>query len=242
MVGISQGQTGTGASLESAILLYSDRRGTAFATAHPIVYGKDGERPVLGAGRPVDRQALLNAIAALEERTAPKAEFLPATVIGVSPMAVTWWCPPAPRRVFFKCEEIGQRSAVVPHPGLVFQASNMGFRVFALEGSERPSADTALFEPPYFNTWDWGKICIGTAHVPSRVDVASIAGWEAGFFDSAFTHPNHGGKRVAYQDGHYAFWRDMLDGKFEAFPIDVLVPMEGVTVGKMVAGQIRGDA
>jgi PRTRC genetic system protein B len=195
--GIVVGQTGMAVALQSAILLYSDRSSTQFPTVHSILQGPD-ERPVIGPGRPVDRKALLTALSELQANTAPKAEFLPATVIGVSPMAVTWWAPPAMRRVFFKCEELGERSAVVPHPGLVFQASNEGFFVFALEGTDRPTQETPLFEPPYFNTWDFGSICIGSARVPKRIDVASIAGWEAGFFESAFTHPNHGKKRVAY--------------------------------------------
>jgi len=141
--------------------------------------------------------------------------------------------------VFFNCKELGERTKVVQHPGLVFQASRSGFRAFAVKGTERPTADTVLFEPPYFNTWDQGKICIGSAKVPRRINVGSIAGWEEGFFSSAFTHPNHGGKRIDFKDGFFAFWRDMLDGKFsKAFPLEVLVPMNK-TVRQLVTGKVK---
>lgn len=238
MSGISTGRTGSDVALSQAFLLYSGRDGAHFASAHAVIDDHKSGRPIIGAGRPLDREALLKALKQLADQAAPRAEFLPATVLGVSPEAVTWWCPPAMRRVFFDCKNLGKRSAVVPNPGLVFQASNHGFRVFAVVSEDRPVRETPLFEPPYFNTWDRGRICIGSAHVPKRVDVASIDGWEAGFFDSAFTHPNAGGKRVEYQNGEYAFWRDMLDGKFgEVFPRETLVPMT-VTVEQLVNGRI----
>ncbi len=236
---LNKGETGQQVELSSAILFYSSKRGEQYATVHPITTTGKESRPVIGAGRPVDRAVLTQTLSKLAENTAPEAAFLPPTVLGISSGSLTWWCAPAKRRVFFKCKELGERSAVVQHPGLVFQASASGFRVFALEGAERPSADTALFEPPYFNTWDLGKICIGSATVPKRINVESIEGWEDGFFNSAFTHPNHGGKRLKYQDGFYAFWRDMLDGKFgEAFPLEVLIPMKK-TVRQLVTGKVE---
>ncbi|HDR8919717.1 TPA: PRTRC system protein B [Burkholderia vietnamiensis] len=238
MSGISTGRTGSDVALSHAFLLYTGKDGAHFATAHAVIADRKSGRPIMGAGRPLDRETLLQSLKQLAEHAAPRAEFLPATVLGVSPEAVTWWCPSAKRRVFFDCENLGKRSAVVPHPGLVFQASNDGFRVFAVACGDRPVRETPLFEPPYFNTWDFGAICIGSARVPKRVDVASIAGWEAGFFDSAFTHPNAGGKRIDYRNGEYAFWRDMLDGKFgDAFPQEALVPTK-LTAGQLVNGQI----
>ena len=227
--------------LSSALLLYEGENGACYATAHPIELLDEGGRPVIGAGRPVDRCALISALESLAESAAPAARFLPATVLGISASAVTWWHPPSRRRVFFECDELGKRAAVVPHPGLVFQAANTGFRVFAVKGDTRPLPDTPLFEPPYFNTWNHGAICIGTAPVPSKVDVDAISGWEAGFFDSAFTHPNGGGKRVEYAAGEFAFWRDMLDGKFKkTFPEECLVPTQYVA-SDLATGKIRGN-
>ena len=240
MKGVHIGQTGHDVALYSALLLYSARDGSCYATVHSVAAERQSGRPVIGAGRPLSRRALIDALVQLDRNAAPRAEFLPGNVLGVTSAAVTWWTPPARRRVFFQCRTVGERSAVVPHPGLVFQAGAGGFRVFAVKGNARPEAGTALFEPPYFNTWDHGQICIGSARVPRRIEVSAIAGWEEGFFTSAFTHPNHGAKRVEYDDGFHAFWTDMLDGKFEAFPLEVLVPMKDATAGKLVAGQIGG--
>lgn len=236
------GQTGHDVTLSSALLLYSAQDGSRYATVHSVAAERQTGRPVIGAGRPLSRRALVDALVQLDRNAAPRAEFLPGNVLGVTSAAVTWWCPPIRRRVFFQCETIGERSAVVPHPGLVFQAGAGGFRVFALKGDTRPEAGTELFEPPYFNTWDHGKICIGSARVPRRIEVSAITGWEEGFFTSAFTHPNQGSKRVEYAKGFYGFWTDMLDGKFDTFPLEVLVPMKGATAGRLVGGKIGGEA
>lgn len=225
-------------ALQGAILLYGEGPGQfSYATAHRIESDVSG-RPVIGAGVPLNRMALIHAVREVAEHALPKGEFLTSTVLSISPSAVTWWCPAKRRRVFFKCKDLGERSAIVAHPALVFQASQFGFKVFALKGDERPVPESALFEPPYFNTWDHGKICIGSAHMPKQIDVASIKGWEDGFFNSAFTHPNHGGKRVKYERGAYAFWKDMLDGQFPDFPKQVLVSMKS-TLADLIAGKLE---
>ena len=124
----------------SAILLYSrGDRSAVYGTVHPVTEGKGG-RATIGAGRPIERKALFDCLRELAENAAPKAEFLPETVLSVSQHSVMWWCRPAMRRVFFECEEIGRRSAVVPHPGLVFRAASHGFSVFALLEDGRPYA------------------------------------------------------------------------------------------------------
>lgn len=226
-------------ALRGAILLYGPDQGQfTYATAHPVELHADSRAPVIGPGTPLNRRALIEAVRQVADASLPKGEFLTPNVLSIAPTAITWWCPAAHRRVFFKCKELGQRSAVVPHPGLVFHASALGFRVFAVASHARPTPGLALFEPPYFNTWDRGAICIGSASVPKEVTVASIPDWEAGFFNSAFTHPNQGGPRVSYDCGFYAFWRDMLDGKFNDFPEDVLVPLN-LTLSDLIAGKLE---
>lgn len=224
-------------ALQGAILLYGARpEQFSYATAH-VIQQDVGGRPVIGPGTPLNRQALIYAVRQVAKEALPKGEFLTPNVLSISPTAVTWWCPAGERRVFFDCKELGKRSAVVPHPALVFQASHAGFRVFALCGEDRPVPTTVLHEPPYFNTWDQGKICIGSAHVPKQIDVASITGWEESFFNSAFTHPNVGGQRVNYERGAYAFWKDMLEGKFPNYPKTVLIPMN-LTLADLIAGKL----
>ncbi|CAM2158361.1 PRTRC system protein B (plasmid) [Pararobbsia alpina] len=224
-----------------AMVLYgTSAQEIKYATVHDISIDDDTRVPKLGAGAPIDRIALTDALASLSREVTTKAEFVTPNVLSIGQHSIAWWCPSAPRRVFFNCGELGVRNERVPHPSLVFHASHGGFRVFALADDRRPDPSTPLFEPPYFNTWNAGKICIGSARVPDCIDVASIDGWESGFFDSAFTHPNHGGKRVADKDGEFAFWKAMLDGKFAEFPRELLIPMKR-TLGDLIAGKLESQ-
>jgi len=235
---LSGGKQPQDVALQGAILLYGVGAGEfSYATAHRIEVGDDG-RPVIGAGTPLNRRALIEVVRQVAEASLPKGEFLTPNVLSITATAVTWWCPPGHRRVFFACKELGERNAVVPHPGLVFQASSDGFSVFALHGDERPEPGDVLHEPPYFNTWDFGAVCIGSARVPKQIDVSSIPGWEAGFFNSAFTHPNHGSKRLNYERGAFAFWKDMLDGRFTDYPKEVLLSMN-CTLDDLIAGKLE---
>lgn len=227
-------------ALQGAILLYGPAEGQfTYSTAHRITHEAGTRKPAIGPGVPLNRRALIHAVTQVALSALPKGEFLTPNVLSVSTRAVTWWCPPAIRRVFFQCKELGTRSAVVPHPGLVFQAANDGFSVFALMEDVRPTPESMLHEPPYFNTWDVGRICIGSAQVPKQIDVASIAGWEEAFFSSAFTHPNRGAQRVKFERGVYAFWKEMLDGNFAEYPKEVLIPLKK-SLGDLIAGKIGG--
>ncbi|NKA72481.1 hypothetical protein GO285_01399 [Ralstonia solanacearum] len=237
MSGILTGNRSNDLALQGAILLYGPGQGEfTYATAHCIDTEAASGKAVIGPGVPLNRRALVHAVKGLAEAALPKGEFLTANILAVTPNAVTWWCPPAQRRIFFKSKELGERSAKVWHPALVFQASFDGFRVFSLMEDVRPMPGSPLFEPPYFNTWDHGAICIGSARVPKLINVASVLEWEEAFFLSAFTHPNNGGPRVQFERGAYAFWKDMLDGAFPAFPKEVLIPMK-YTVGDLIAGK-----
>ena len=119
----------------SAILLYSrGDRSAVYGTVHPVTEGKGG-RATIGAGRPIERKALFDCLRELAENAAPKAEFLPETVLSVSQHSVMWWCRPAMRRVFFECEEIGRRSGgrAASRPGVSGGVARV-FRVRAARG------------------------------------------------------------------------------------------------------------
>ncbi|MFD2274265.1 hypothetical protein ACFS07_33255 [Undibacterium arcticum] len=91
--------------------------------------------------------------------------------------------------------------------------------------NQRPSADAAISVAPYFNVWEAGNICAGSTALPKGNQASNPDAWTNAFFKSAFTHPNVQTKNglVKYPTGVFAFWRDMLDGKFKEFPTECLV-------------------
>lgn len=216
--------------LSKAILLYDTRgqfsgQSTAFASLHDVANTGSKDKPDIQImpGTPLTQDAVMSLMGSLSERYIANLEILPETVLSYSPSHLVWWMPAKPRSVFFNNRELGKRSGVVPQPPLLFIVANRRWYVFALSENSRPTKDTVLCHAPYFNVYDNGNICIGTAAIPEKVTVDAIPVWENAFFGSEFTHVNGNVKRIGHPNGEYAFWKAMLDGQFTEFPMDLLV-------------------
>jgi PRTRC genetic system protein B len=228
-------------NLSKAILLY-EGGGHSYATVHDAVF--DGvNKQSIGTGRPVDIAMLGTLVDALG-RNASVGGFLPSNVLSVGFDSIVWWVKPASRRVFFKTDEeiIGDRSEIVPHPGLLFGVNSRGgWSVCAVKGTKRPESDTPICQAPYFNVWNTGNICTGTVETPNGTTVDDIAKWEECFFNSYFVHPNvHvNNQLINDKNNPYQFWKMMLDGKYKTFPSRVLVKT-GKTVRDFIK-QVNGN-
>lgn len=228
--------TGGTLHLSQAVLIYESGGDNAFATVHSVEE-VDGQ-PVILAGQAMTPSAASLLCRALSKNTT-HGGFMPETVLYTDGDLLVWWVPPAERHIVFRAPELKERWGVeergerVPHPGLVFAVSGSIWKVWAVKGKQRPTLETSIFHAPYFNVGDDGGICGGNVTLPQGTTADKIAAWNAAFLDSAFTHPNGMHRVVKYCGGVYAFWLDMLNGKFERFPQRVLNDT-GTTVGKLL--------
>lgn len=203
-------------------------RASTFATLHPVE-SEPGQRPVIGAGRVLGPAELELALGQLNP--ARQLAFLPATLLASSAAALVWWRPPAPARMWFHCADdadLRERTGVAPQPGLVFAAlPGRHLFVWAVPGAARPEPATVLLRAPFMNVWEDGRVCTGNAALPRDVLATSMAGYEQGFWESRFTHPNVHGKNalVRWRGGSHAFAKAMLSGRYRAFPERALVPL-----------------
>lgn len=220
-------------ALRQAVLIYRGAQGSAFATVHDIEE-VDGEATIL-AGKAMTPRVAITLSRELAKGVS-HGGFIPDTVLYMDGELLLWWTRPGKRHIAFRAEGLGdaERGEVVPHPGLVFAASSQVWKVWAVKGGARPTPDTELFQAPYFNVYDTGAICQGSAAVPEGTTAGRIGAWNDAFFGSFFTHPNVRKKLVKYRGGSYRFWRDMLDGRFERFPERVLVPLRA-TLGQLLS-------
>jgi PRTRC genetic system protein B len=184
-------------------------------------------------GSPLCTDRVVKILHAMGVQAGLNVEILPEVVISISPRHLVWWKPAGRSRIWMNNQEIGKRSKIVPHPALLFMVVGKEFYVFALKENQRPTATTPLYYAPYFNIYDEGKICMGNVLLPEKITVTSIPALEKAFFESEFTHPNGREKKIAYQRGEYAFWKDMLDGKFDCFPNELLVTTSMTLRSKM---------
>jgi PRTRC genetic system protein B len=229
--------------LEQAILVYQHRHwmsgggpnSEVYATIHAIERNRRGG-PHLAAGTPATVEGCTAFVRELADRAA-FAGFMSPNILYVGPRVTAWWRAPAPARVWFETErapedvggrahlKIGKRSAITPHPGLVFILANETWHVYAVLGAARPCPDTRLYRSPYFNVWDGGDICEGNIERPKQVTPETIARFERAFFDSRFTHPNTA-RLVNFKGGAGPFWTALLDARWKTFPEKHLVKLK----------------
>jgi PRTRC genetic system protein B len=228
--------------VQSAILLYgSDRTNEApqfsFASIHDVKnVGSAGEpRLAIMAGSPTTKEALIQALGSLADEYAITTDIIPTQVLSFSQLHLMWWVPAAKRHVYFKSNGVGRVSKVVAHPPLVFYVAKAGWRVFALKANKRPTGTTKLFQAPYFNLYEDGSVCVGSAAIPPNCTIASISQWEEAFFKSEFTHINDVHvKRTNDPKSDTAFWKDYLESDLDKFPPNMLVPY-GDCVGALLS-------
>lgn len=221
-------------ALAQAVLIYRGAQGSALATVHEVA-AINGEATIL-AGKAMTPRAAVTLAHELSNRVG-HGGFIPETVLYMDGDAMLWWTRPGRRHVAFRAGALGggERGEVVPHPGLVFAASSRVWKVWAIKGDARPTPETALFQAPYFNVYDDGGICQGSASVPEGTTAEKVEAWNDAFFGSFFTHPNVRKNLVKYRGGSCKFWQDMLDGRFAQFPERVLVPVQ-MTLGQLLDG------
>lgn len=225
--------------LTRAILLYENPRHNqdAFCSVHEVRI-EEGH-PVIQPGTPATRQGLMAALRTLaDDRLKP--EILPGHILAKGGDHLVWYRPAAKRPVWFRADKIGEVTANVPHPPLVWFVNPMigVCRIFAFNAEGRPDAETPLYQAPYFNVWNDGKICTGSAEVPKGDSALVPENWEKMFFESWFTHPNTP-HLVKHKEGANAFWKLMLEGRKRVFPRNKLVPLKRVTLGSVFAGLVK---
>jgi PRTRC genetic system protein B len=190
-------------SLTKALLIYEQHSGNKTAVSvHPVNQG------VIGAGEPITMEAI-EALSVSLGRNLSACYLSPEVVcLGLGRMA--WFCPSNRRRIWFtkntECAHLNGK--VVQHPPLLFVVKDRQLSVFALAKNERPSATTKLYRAPYWNLYDDGAMCKGSARYPEQPIPANIKQFEDAFFNSAFSHPNVRSKLCKHPQGHKGLWEE----------------------------------
>jgi len=216
---VMAGSTAQAETLQQAILIYQ-----TFASVHEVSV-TPGKQAQIKPGVLATKGGLMAALRSLLPESERGSGLLPVSMLAQGVDHMVWWIPPAKRSVWFKSEDVGgERTAVVPHPGLVMVVCEKGWHIFAVKGKERPTPDTPLFQVPYYNVWAGGKICTGSAQVPRGKAKKQTACWEDAFFRSYFSHSNiRYPARLVAKGKPETFWKKMLDGAYARFPEGMLV-------------------
>lgn len=215
--------------LSGAILTYgADPNASSIATVHTVreVEG----RATLMPGRLITESDLVNLAEGVAGSTrALTTEWLEARMLARGTDRMIWWSGPGKRAMFFEKSSYNSTTwegqGVCPLPGLVWMAKqNEGLFVFAFRGDGRPGQDTELYQAPLYNVWGRGKVCVGSAKLPTGSLFGDLDAWEKVIFGSRFTHPNFSEpNRLVHGVNPVKFWKSMVTSPPAEFPAKRLV-------------------
>ena len=225
--------------LSKAILVYSGGS-EAIATIHEVVSVK--EKPTIQTGRLFtysDLEALHGGLS--DSANKHGAVWVEPTLLSYGGGKTIWYSEPGKRAMFFKTNgSAGERleaRALLPVPGLVWMRTRESLYVYAFRGAKRPDYDTKLCQAPFFNVYDSGRVCEGSAIKPPE-DAPNIA-WVNAFFQSRFTHANvHARNRLIQGMEPLVFWTEMLRAPKQTFPPKRLVDLD-FTVGDLTKMKVK---
>jgi hypothetical protein len=225
--------TGT-VHLRRAVLIYDGQQGSALATVHDIEEF-DGEA-VIGAGQAMTPRAAMDLAKALLKRAA-HGGFLPETVLYMDGDLIVWWVPrPAATSPFVSIWNRPRPSAggawERAPSGTGLCASSRVWR-WAAKGAGRPTPATPCSRC-LTSTSMCGATFARATHPFPRVRRSRRSPRGTMPFCAAISPTRTAPAAVRYRGGAYAFWREMLDGRFQRFPERVLVD------AKMTLGGLLG--
>jgi PRTRC genetic system protein B len=82
--------------------------------------------------------------------------------------AVMWYRPAMKRSLNFSSQLKIKSSVYVSVPPTLYLVKNKDLYVFALMTDERPDLKTKIYKAPYFNIYEDGRVCLGTARVGNK--------------------------------------------------------------------------
>jgi PRTRC genetic system protein B len=207
--------------LREALLVYTENRNATFITRHAVTLHHDAP-PTLGPAQPLTVAFVESLVRSLSGET--NAEVLPEKVLARTDRMLCWWSAAQPRQMFYENTE-GKAAAlncrIFPQPPLVWRVADGELKVRALLENKRPIASTQLAVAPFWNVSESGEVCTGTMRRPAGASVSTIAEWEKGFYESAFTHANIG-RITRHAGGFEGLWSSLAD-KRKHFPVDSLI-------------------
>jgi PRTRC genetic system protein B len=221
--------------LREALLIYASQQ-HSFVTRHEVMLNQ-GAPPTLGPAQPLTVNFVESLARSLSGSTA--AEVLPENVLAKGDRMIAWWTSACRRQMFYESsahDTTQLNGRTFPQPALVWRVEDGEVKIRALTGNKRPSAETTLAIAPFWNLSDDGRVCTGSMRRPDSAAVASISGWELGFYESAFTHANVG-RLTRHTGGFERLWAELAD-KPKPFPVSTLIELPQ-TLAQFVRGERR---
>ena len=151
--------------------------------------------------------------------------ILPTNILYINPNknkgAVLWYTKAQRRQLYF-LSDLYIPNGMAYVPPMIWYANKNSLSVFALASDRRPTEKTPLYFTPFFNSYEDGKVCMGSVNI-NITNSASVEeftkAWEDYFFNSYFSHLL--GSNSPIKGNCVTLWKDLIQTG-DPFPKEVL--------------------
>ena len=152
--------------------------------------------------------------------------ILPTNILYINPNtdkgAVLWYTKAQRQQLYFVSGlDIPNGMAYVPP--MIWYANKNSLSVFALASDRRPTEKTPLYFAPFFNSYEDGKVCMGSVNISIKNSASVedfIKAWEVYFFNSYFSHLIN--EHNPIKGNIVSLWKNLI-GTDKPFPKEVLI-------------------
>jgi PRTRC genetic system protein B len=143
----------------------------------------------------------------------------PHILFGVNKAGLTsvmWYRPAMKRALNFSSSLKIKGASNVDVPATLYLVVNNNLYVFALITDDRPTENTKIYKAPYFNIYEDGRVCLGTANVGRKQNVyeKEAERFERGFY---MAEQNGGDSEHNCKTALPKLWSSLIKTK-SAFP------------------------
>lgn len=229
----------------TAIIVHQNTHATEFyLESREILSGPNGLTFL--EPKPMKEQVIRDIARAYAEKSGSsmKHEFIIGDHIlhassDIGKVLVIWYRPAMIRKLNFANHLKIKGECEVKVPATLYASHNRTLFVFALASNERPTAKTKLYNAPFFNIYEGGNICLGTAHVGTTAKTFEKEAdrFEVGFY---MAEQNGGDHKNSAKRPLPEIWNSLIKSKAQ-FPVNDLIQHKkyktfGAFIDQFVAG------
>lgn len=171
-------------------------------TRHAIENGKMKTGDIVD---PFELKRLVSSV--IEGRgTKLRREIIPNNVL-ISDGEIIVWYQPSKKAPLWVAANGDRKMLPIIWPSILFfiNVHTKSFNCLALDSDERPTLESFVYDLPFPNAYHNGGFCLGSAHLPSNICMATLADIESCVYDAIKTHSSN---PQAIKNGEQptAFW------------------------------------
>lgn len=193
------------------------------------VIGENGE---VYEGKPLMQETLDGIVDVFFDDRQNRSEikgFIPGNILSYELLpggkySMIWYRPEERRQLYF-AENLHLPSGKAWVPPMLYKASSRGLYVYALKSSDRPKETDKLFKAPFYNIYNDGQVCLGSARIAKpkvRTYANVIKYWEDLFWLSEFSSL-HGNENPTKSNIN-TLWKGMIGKPKKWSDMNELIP------------------